>query len=355
MNSKPTRNYTASVIVPTYNGTQFLGTALESVYRQTLPPDELIVVDDGSTDRTAELAEKLAIKSPIPMQVVRLRRNSGGPARPINVGIRAARGQLIAVLDQDDVFEPHRLEEHVAALQEDPSLALVASNSARMEDGEPLLPELILAELTRSGRTCEAGLHVDGQRLLLLLLLKRNFLMGYPAFTFRRADWERRGGVDESLRIASDYDLLCWLCLQGDALIITRPGYLRREHSENLSSQSCRPVGILEQFHVVSRYVRRCATLRIDGPDRRQLREDFKFYSYWMKRSGHYRIATAILMIDLRVWGVNRFALSQLSKMMPYMLFNRLTNHENVKSAWSPRPVKQVLAAASERGNSAPT
>jgi len=58
--------------------------------------------------------------------------------------------------------------------------------------------------------------------------------VGYPAFVFRRRDWRRKGGVDESLRIASDLELLGWLLLQGECAVIPRIGYFRREHDGNV-------------------------------------------------------------------------------------------------------------------------
>ena len=109
---------------------RFSSEAIESVWRQTAPPAEIVIVDDCSTDGTAMLAESLARRSPVPMRVIRLPRNSGSPARPINVGIRAVRGELIAVLDQDDVFDPRRLEAHERHLTGKADVAVVVSCGA---------------------------------------------------------------------------------------------------------------------------------------------------------------------------------------------------------------------------------
>src|SRR5262249_31104546 len=77
---------TVSVIIPTYNGSAFLLDCLSSVFRQTQPPDEIIVVDDCSKDGTASMVAALARDSPVPLRVIPLVRNSGGPSRPLNVG-----------------------------------------------------------------------------------------------------------------------------------------------------------------------------------------------------------------------------------------------------------------------------
>lgn len=95
---------TVSVVIPTYNGARFIRDALESVFAQTQLPDEIIVVDDGSTDDTVEVVKQMTKESPHPVRLIKMTHNSGGPAAPINTGIAAAIGEFIAVLDQDDTF-----------------------------------------------------------------------------------------------------------------------------------------------------------------------------------------------------------------------------------------------------------
>src|SRR6266545_2753154 len=79
--SVPQIGTAVTVVVPTYNGRAYLPEAIQSVWAQTRLPDELIVVDDASSDRTADVAEELLQASPVPARVIRLPRNSGGPAR----------------------------------------------------------------------------------------------------------------------------------------------------------------------------------------------------------------------------------------------------------------------------------
>src|SRR5947209_5899283 len=105
-----------SVVIPTYNGAAFIEDALASVFGQTRQPEEIIVVDDASQDATASIVQCMAERAPLPVKFIRLGRNSGGPAHPINVGIAAASSEFIAVLDQDDVYDPSYIEQHVAGL-----------------------------------------------------------------------------------------------------------------------------------------------------------------------------------------------------------------------------------------------
>jgi glycosyltransferase involved in cell wall biosynthesis len=99
-----------SVVVPVFNGEQFLGEAIDSVLAQTYEPVQLIVVDDGSTDASAEVAEGYE-----GVAVVRHERNRG-PAVARNRGIEKANGALITFLDADDLMKTERIEKQVAAI-----------------------------------------------------------------------------------------------------------------------------------------------------------------------------------------------------------------------------------------------
>lgn len=101
-----------SVIVPLYNGERYVGDALRSVLVQTQSVNEIILVDDGSTDNGPEVAEAL---SPL---VSTARQSHAGPAAARNRGIMEARGDLLAFLDADDVWLPTKIERQVRTLDE---------------------------------------------------------------------------------------------------------------------------------------------------------------------------------------------------------------------------------------------
>ncbi|MBI2073614.1 MAG: glycosyltransferase family 2 protein [Gemmatimonadetes bacterium] len=103
-----------SVIIPTYNRLEYLKKALITVQAQSLGNWELTIVDDGSSDGTAEYVESLGDSR---VRVER-REHSGNPARIRNVGVRRSRGRYVAFLDSDDLWEPSKLERQVAAMAE---------------------------------------------------------------------------------------------------------------------------------------------------------------------------------------------------------------------------------------------
>lgn len=96
-----------SIIIPAYNAANYIEETLESVFKQTFTDYETIVVDDGSTDGTLKLLQSYADK------VTFLSKSNGGPASARNLGIRHARGELIAFLDSDDLWVKDKLAEQV--------------------------------------------------------------------------------------------------------------------------------------------------------------------------------------------------------------------------------------------------
>lgn len=102
-----------SVLINNYNYGRFIGEAIESVLSQTYQNWELIVVDDGSSDDSVEAAEAFRNKYPEKIQVIS--KDNGGQASAFNVGVSAARGDIIAFLDSDDCWYADKLAEIVRA------------------------------------------------------------------------------------------------------------------------------------------------------------------------------------------------------------------------------------------------
>lgn len=108
-----------SVIIPTYNYGRFIAQTIDSALGQTLPPREVIVVDDGSTDSTPEILARYGERIRV------IRKQNGGVAAARNTGAEAAAGDLLAFLDADDIWLPQKLERQVQRFEEEPTLGLV--------------------------------------------------------------------------------------------------------------------------------------------------------------------------------------------------------------------------------------
>lgn len=298
---------TISVIIPTCNGAPFIREALESVFSQTVLPTEIIVVDDASTDATTDIVKELTPRSPVPLRLLTENKSHGGPAAPLNAGIAAARGDYIAVLDQDDVFLPEKLEQQSGILQAHPDVAAIAGICAPFPGVDhEYLPPALLAEIER--RAAPAGSpnalppthSLAGPDALHILMGHGNFVVGFPGFMFRKTEWAARGGLDESLKIAADLDFFLWLCTRGRVAFMAAAHYQRREHADNL----CRDKFALqcELQRVFLRYRSQAARGPCDCRLERSLRDLVFAVGWWAKDRGRFATSAGILFRGVLNW-----------------------------------------------------
>lgn len=125
--------YSIAVIIPAYNAESFISHALDSILEQERRPDQVIVVDDGSTDRTADLVNAWSIAHNFRIDIIQQRNK--GPASARNTGIKAAHCDLIALLDADDVFLPFHLKRLEKGFEQYPNLALCFGDAIILENG----------------------------------------------------------------------------------------------------------------------------------------------------------------------------------------------------------------------------
>jgi glycosyltransferase involved in cell wall biosynthesis len=180
-----------SVVIPCYNHGRYLPEAVESVARQTFAAWEMIIVDDGSTDDSAQVAQRLIAR--YPEQAIRLlRQPNQGLSAGRNNGIRAAGGAYILPLDADDAIEPEMLEQTVAVLDRRPQVGFVYTD-VRMFGDE--------TTLWSGGSYSLAKLRFDCPMVAITL--------------FRRAAWEMVGGFHTNLWPQGYEDWDFWLHLAG--------------------------------------------------------------------------------------------------------------------------------------------
>lgn len=116
-----------SVIVPLFDTERYIAEAIDSVLSQSYSPLEVLVVDDGSTDRGPEIVESYG--DPVRL----LRQANQGPGGARNTGIDASKGELLAFLDADDVWEANKLDVQLAVLEGDPDVDLVFGHARQFE------------------------------------------------------------------------------------------------------------------------------------------------------------------------------------------------------------------------------
>ncbi len=198
-------NPLVSVILPVHNGARYVAEAIQSVLDQEYQPLECIVVDDGSTDASADIVARY------PVQYIRQVQRGPGAAR--NAGVQASRGALLAFLDQDDQWAPDKLSAQVDALRSNPGTGYVTTlQESRLEEG-----------IGRPSWITEAQLR-DNSGLFPGMLLAT------------RKTFEKVGPFREELRASSDAD---WFFRANDLAIphvrIMKPLLIRRIHEGNQS------------------------------------------------------------------------------------------------------------------------
>jgi glycosyltransferase involved in cell wall biosynthesis len=175
-----------SVILPVYNGAETVETAIRSILAQTFENFELLIVNDGSTDKTAIAVD--SIYDPR-IRVFHLQRNVGR-SKARNIGISESRGPYVAMTDADDVSYPDRLRLQVSFMESHPEIAMCGT-WAHM-----LLP---------SGRKVEWRRPTEPE-VIKRCMLSTNTVI-HPTILVRKKVLDEVGGFDESLEPAEDYDL----------------------------------------------------------------------------------------------------------------------------------------------------
>jgi glycosyltransferase involved in cell wall biosynthesis len=222
-----------------FNGAEFIIGSLESVSRQGLAPREIIVVDDASTDGTPDLVSAAARDLPVDLRLIRLLSNSGGPARPMNVGIAAASGSYIAILDHDDQFLPGKLQAMARLLESNgPEIGMILHDSQWIsKDGETLSSVFARRPLLQE----RFARHGDLGVLMLtpehsFRVICREHCIGHKGIFAKRA-WEAVGGYDPSYRCAADLDLGLKVSSRYNILITNQVLSLSIIHGNNLSGR----------------------------------------------------------------------------------------------------------------------
>ncbi len=177
-----------SVVLALYNGAHYIQRTVQSIAAQSLSPLELIVVDDGSTDGSVGLIESFGL--PFPVRVIR--RPNGGQSSARNVGVRAARGEFIAFIDQDDEWRPNHLEVLQPVLSGDGDLAWVFADFDAVDgDGRTIVRYFVTDNRVPHPRNSIVGIIAsDLMALPSASLLRRRALHSVRGFDRRLVGYE---------------------------------------------------------------------------------------------------------------------------------------------------------------------
>ena len=205
-----------SVLIPAYNHARFLPDAIECLLKQTRRPDEIVVVDDGSTDDTASVLEHYAD------QIIAVRQENRGASAARNTAYKCSTGDLIAFLDGDDTLEPTSIEKRAACLENNPALDFVYTG-AYMTDlqGQPL--QWFRRPPLPSGNVFA---HVICRHLFPI-----------HAVMFRRSIVQRDDLFDARYRSAEDLELWSYLLAERVVTAINEPLAFYRSHPDMMTKR----------------------------------------------------------------------------------------------------------------------
>lgn len=218
-----------SVIIPAFNAAKTIIRAIDSARQQHVGPIEIIVIDDGSTDRTVDVVRN-NISSDENIQILQMQTNSGVSAAR-NTGISIAQGKYLAFLDADDIWLPAKLRKQIDRMEQDASITLVSCNSRLISESGVPLKEGHLNRPPVEG--------TDAWKTLLIY----NFIPT-PTVLTRTALVKALGGFDVSLAVGEDLDLWIKLGIQGRIAILPDilinyydlAGSLMKRHSDRTAA-----------------------------------------------------------------------------------------------------------------------
>ncbi len=203
-----------SVILPTFNRAWSINQAVDSVLAQDYPALELIVVDDGSTDNTLELLEQYN------NDIIVLKQANMGVSAARNTGIRKSRGEFIALLDSDDMWDKRKISCQVDFFTEHPDAMICQTEEIWIRNGRRVNPRI--KHKKPSGMIFEPCLNMC--------------LISPSAVMMKRTVFDMKGFFDEAMTVCEDYDM--WLRISADTpvFLIDKPYTIKRGgHEDQLS------------------------------------------------------------------------------------------------------------------------
>ena len=228
--SKKTEGPLLSVIIPLYNHEKFIGQAIQSVLDQIYQSWELIIIDDGSTDRSFEKACVYTDK-----RIDIYRQENAGAHQAINRGLAMAKGDYLAILNSDDIYEPQRFERMIRYMEEHKEIGFACTYLSVINEKGKLLG------IKKGWKNMEPWL-VPHPELSLKMqddfranLIMANFISTTSNFLIRRRLYEKIGGM-RNLRFAHDWDYALRAAEATDCVILQEPLLQYRVHSANTIS-----------------------------------------------------------------------------------------------------------------------
>lgn len=262
-----------SVVMAVYNGGDYLAESIESILNQNWKDFEFIIINDGSTDQTASVIEYY---SNIDSRIKIISRENRGLVASLNEGVAAAKANLIARMDADDISLPNRLSEQINYFRDNPSVVCLGSFYEVIDEEGQLLTIL--------------DAPIDDETIQRLLI-RGHTVICHPTAMYRKEAFDKTGGYDKNFFLVEDLDLWLKLGEVGKLANIPKPLVKYRTNSNSVSTQAGQ-----EQLSRAAEVIRKAS-------ERRNVQYDFQLKEHW--RPNHTRKSKYSFMLKYGWWAFN--------------------------------------------------
>lgn len=211
-----------SIALPVYNGMNFIEQAVESLLNQSFRDFEIIIIDDGSNDKTPEILKSLAVSDPR-IKVFRNQKQEG-ICNALNKAISYAQGDLIARMDADDIAHPTRLEKQVKQFWSNPNLIVLGTDVELIDEQGKVI----------------GYRHYPQSHNEILASIQNLSPFAHPSVMFRKSAFLKVGGYRKQYQDAEDYDLWLRMCHLGEMSNLPEPLLQYRIHPRQVTTSRLR-------------------------------------------------------------------------------------------------------------------
>ncbi|MFQ5964188.1 MAG: glycosyltransferase family 2 protein [Candidatus Scalinduaceae bacterium] len=307
-----------SVIIPAYNVERYIGETLDSVLVQTYSDFEVIVVDDGSNDRTAFIIKKYQKKNPEKVRLIQ--KENAGPARARNVGIKASTGEYIAFVDADDLWLPEKLEKQVSYFEKQPPQVGMVYTNAKKFDQQGIWT---LPKRYRKKRV-EGWIYKD--------LLRENMIPNQSVMVRKRC-FEKVGLFEESLDIIEDHDMWLRVAMKYEIAFLNEVLSLYREHSQGRSKgvekTMKRAIGVMDKHLKMA-----LGNIELEDTIKRSFSQRLYEFGYFYLKEGRMLAARQMFDRSLAMSFCYKTHLAKIASFFPLRLLN--LSNKLIKSIFKP-------------------
>jgi Glycosyltransferases involved in cell wall biogenesis len=241
------KNPGITAVLPCFNHVQFLEERIESVLSQTRPVNQIVFLDDASTDGSAELARKLLNSFPGQVDVYINSFNSGSPFTQWNKGVSFAKHELIWIAETDDSCDPHLIETLYSSILDSGAVITYAQSRYVGDEGQDLGSALTYTDRLWPN-AFKHSFSMDGAQFNWRYMVGLNAIPNASAVLFRKDAYLSAGGADEAMRFCGDWDAWIRICSKGRVEFVSDELNYFRCHGSTSRATGYTPKAAAEYF-----------------------------------------------------------------------------------------------------------